>query len=73
MFTTLIFCVASIWLASASKVQHIPSRACLREGYNGTIYDYIIPEIWGKENISLSQYRGKVRMRGQYSGFKVTQ
>jgi hypothetical protein len=47
---------------SHSKVQRVPSVACDDEDLiEGSIYNYTLPDLWGIQNVSLSDYRGKVR------------
>jgi len=42
------------------KVQRVAKRPCLRQGYNGTIYDFDAVNLWGDKNVSLSDYKGKI-------------
>lgn len=49
-------------VAADGKVNRVPSRPCLTQNYNETIYDFTIPDIYEKENITLSKYKGKVSM-----------
>lgn len=44
-----------------AKINRIPSRSCLRQGYTDTIYPYVLPDFWQVENITLSKYKGKVK------------
>jgi hypothetical protein len=46
---------------SHSKVQRVPSVVCDDEDLiEGNIYNYTLPDLWGIQNASLSDYRGKV-------------
>jgi hypothetical protein len=47
---------------SHGKVQRVPSVECDDEDLiEGSIYNYNLPDLWGIQNITLSDYRGKVR------------
>jgi hypothetical protein len=60
-----LFCFASL---GEGKVQRVAKRACLRQGYNTTIYEYEAPDFWKTENITLSKYEGKViKETGRFS------
>uniref|UniRef100_A0A1B6C1V4 Glutathione peroxidase n=1 Tax=Clastoptera arizonana TaxID=38151 RepID=A0A1B6C1V4_9HEMI len=49
-----------IGVTADATVNKVASRQCLSQNYNNTIYDYTVPDIHEKENISLSKYKGKV-------------
>jgi hypothetical protein len=47
---------------SHNKVQRVPSVECDDEDLiEGSIYNYTLPDLWGIQNVTLSDYRGKVR------------
>jgi hypothetical protein len=47
---------------SHGKVQRVPSVECDDEDLiEDSIHNYTLPDLWGIQNVSLSDYRGKVR------------
>lgn len=47
---------------SQGKVQRVASVPCDDEDLiEDSIHNYTLPDLWGVQNISLSDYRGKVR------------
>jgi hypothetical protein len=47
---------------SHGKVERVASVECDDEDkIKGSIYNYTLTDLWGIQNVSLSNYRGKVR------------
>ena len=47
---------------SYGKVQRVASVQCDDKDFiEDSIYNYTLPDLWGERNISLSNYKGKVR------------